>query len=52
MPNGCLKTYEVKVKKDIFMYQAKVKQLISQFQRFTLFGFSQCPIRVCLIPIK
>ena len=31
--NGCFDAYEVKVNKDIFKYQEKVK-LISQFQRF------------------
>ena len=30
IPNGCLDAYEVKVNKDIFKYQEKVK-LISQF---------------------
>ena len=33
IPNGCLDVYEVKVNKDIFKYQKKVK-LISQLQRF------------------
>ena len=33
IPNGCFDAYEVKVNKDIFKYQEKVK-LISQFQRF------------------
>ena len=36
IPNGCYDAYEVKVNKDIFKYQEKVK-LISQFQRFFLF---------------
>ena len=36
IPNGCFDAYEVKVNKDIFKYQEKVK-LISQFQRFFLF---------------
>ena len=31
IPNGCIDAYEVKVNKDIFKYQEKVK-LISQFQ--------------------
>ena len=34
--NGCFDAYEVKVNKDIFKYQEKVK-LISQFQRFLKF---------------
>ena len=33
IPNGCFDAYEVKVNKDIFQYQEKVK-LISQSQRF------------------
>ena len=33
IPNGCFDAYEVKVNKDIFKYQEKVK-VISQFQRF------------------
>ena len=36
IPNGCFDAYDVKVNKDIFKYQEKVK-LISQFQRFFLF---------------
>ena len=36
IPNGWFDAYEVKVNKDIFQYQEKVK-LISQFQRFILF---------------
>ena len=36
IPNGCFDAYEVKVNKDIFQYQEKVK-LITQFQRFILF---------------
>ena len=36
IPNGCFDAYEVKVYKDIFKYQKKVK-LISQFQRFFKF---------------
>ena len=36
IPNGCVDAYEVKVNKDIFKYQEKVK-LISQFQRFLSF---------------
>ena len=34
IPNGRFDAYEVKVNKDIFKYQEKVK-LISQFQRFS-----------------
>ena len=33
IPNGCFDAYEVKINKDIFKHQEKVK-LISQFQRF------------------
>ena len=33
IPNGCFHAYEVKVNKDMFKYQEKVK-LIYQFQRF------------------
>ena len=36
IPNGCFDAYEVKVNKDIFKYQEKVK-LVSQFQRFIVF---------------
>ena len=31
IPNGCFDDYEVKINRDIFKYQEKVK-LISQFQ--------------------
>ena len=36
IPNGYFDAYEVKLNKDIFKYQEKVK-LISQFQRFFSF---------------
>ena len=36
IPNGCFDAYEVKVNRDIFKYQEKVK-LISQFQMYFLF---------------
>ena len=45
IPNGCFDAYEVKVNKDIFKYQEKVKLVDSRF-------FFQWFIRVYFIPIK
>ena len=36
IPNGCFDAYEVKINKDIFKYQEKVK-LVSRFQIYFLF---------------
>ena len=56
IPNGCFDAYEVKVNKDIFEYQEKVK-LISQFRRFFKFfngslEFALFPQKNCKITLK
>ena len=52
IPNGCLYASEIKVNKTIFKYQANLKRLISQFQRFFPFWIFSMSIRVCFIPIN
>ena len=47
IPNGCFDGYEVKVNKDIFQYQEKVK-LISLFQRS--FEFSNGLLQFASLP--
>ena len=54
--NGCFDAYEVKVNKDIFQYQEKVK-LIAQFQRFFKFfngllEFASLPLNKCKNTLK
>ena len=56
IPNGCFDAYEVKVNKDIFKYQEKVK-VISQFQRsFRFFNglleFASFPLNNCKFFLK
>ena len=56
IPNGWFDAYEVKVNKDIFQYQEKVK-LISQFQRFFSFfngllEFASLPCNNCKTILK
>ena len=56
IPNGCFNAYEVKVNKDIFKNQEKVK-LISQFHRFFkifngLLEFASLPLNNCKNVLK
>ena len=58
IPNGCLDAYEVKVNKDTCKYQTDLSipeidfKSLKSCSNKSLFGFSQCLIRVCFIPIK